>query len=321
MKKSGIRKLVAIGGLLAFLFTGAAYAAEIRQISIAGAGTAGTFYIMASGFADLFQKHLSIPSIPEVTAGAVENARLLNAGKVEMAVLQLDVMLDALKGGSDTFKDPVKVSSIVPMYPNVVQFIALKNSSIRSIADLKGKKVSVGSPGSGILATNRILLGAMGLSMDDIQPLYLSFVETTDAFRDGQIDAALVNTGTPAPWLVDLETTHDIKLIPFSDADVKKFTTDFPYFVPFTVAKNTYKSLEGDVNTFALWITLAGMDSLPEQLVYDAAKLIFENVDTLKTVHPAAAYILPENAKNITVPFHPGAVKYLKEKGIDVRSK
>jgi hypothetical protein len=238
-----------------------------------------------------------------------------------MGVIQLDVMQDALEGNNDTFRSPVEISALVPMFPNIVQLITLKDSPIASFADLRGRRVSVGSPGSGILATNRVLLSAMGLSMEDIQPLYLSFVETTNAFRDGQIDAALVNTAAPAPWLVDLETTHSIKLIPFSGADIERLTTEFPSFAPFTLAKDTYNSLDEDINTLALWITLATFDSLPEQLAYDATKLIFENTETLKTVHSAAAYILPENARFIAVPFHPGAARYLREKGIDVGVK
>ncbi len=297
----------------------AAFGAEIRQISIAGAGTSGTFYIMASGFADLFHKKLGIASVPEVTAGAVENVKLLDTGKVEMGVLQMDVMQDAVKG-SGPFKNPVKTSALVPMYPNVIQFVVLKDSPIRTFADLKGKKVSVGSPGSGILATNKVILRTMGLPLEDIQPQYLSFAETTNAFRDGQIDAALVNTAAPAPWIVDLETTHPVRLIPFSDEDVAKFTSQFPYFVPSTLAKDTYKGMDADVSTFALWIVLGARDDIPEQTVYDAVKLIFENTETLKSIHPAAQYITLENVKYITgVPFHPGAVRYLKEKGISAQ--
>lgn len=312
-----MKKLAVSVAAVIVMLTGAlAYGAELKQISVAGAGTSGTFYIMASGFADLFQKKLGIASVPEVTAGAVENAKLLDAGKVEMGVLQLDVMQAAVAGQAP-FKAPVKVSALVPMYPNVVQFVVLKDSPIKTFADLKGKKVSVGSPGSGILATNKVLLATMGLSLEDIQPQYLSFAETTNAFRDGQVEAALVNTAAPAPWLVDLETTHAIRLISFSDEEIAKFTSQFAYFVPATLPKETYKSLEGEVRTFALWIALGARDDVPEQVVYDATKLIFENVDFLKSIHPAAQFITLDNVKFIKgVPFHAGAVKYLKEKGI-----
>lgn len=305
-----------------FLFSGGtARGAELKQISIAGAGTSGTFYIMASGFADLFQKKLGISAVPEVTAGAVENAKLLDAGKVEMGVLQLDVMQDALSGKAP-FKAPVKISALVPMYPNIVQVIALKDSPINTFADLKGKKVSVGSPGSGILATNKVILQTMGLSLDDIQPQYLSFAETTNAFRDNQVDAAIVNTAAPAPWLVDLETTHALKLIPFTAEDVDKFTVAYPYFVPFTLSKETYKSLDAEVQTFALWIVLGVRDDIPDQVAFDAAKLIFENTEALKSIHPAAQYITLDNVKYIKgVPFHPGAARYLKEQGTAAESK
>ena len=317
-----MKKLFAATMCVMFLFAGGiSEGAELRQISIAGAGTSGTFYIMASGFADLFQKHMGISAVPEVTAGAVENAKLLDAGKVEMGVLQMDVMQDAV-AGTVSFKAPVKISAMLPMYPNIIQVIVLKDSPISSFSDLKGKKVSVGSPGSGILATNKVILQTMGMSLSDIQPQYLSFAETTNAFRDGQVDAAIVNTAAPAPWLVDLETTHPVRLISFTDADVKRITAEFPYFVPFSLPQATYKALEADVPTFALWIALGVRDDISEQVVYDATKLIFENTETLKSIHPAAQYINLENVQYVTgVPFHPGAAKYLSEKGTAVETR
>lgn len=322
MMKKAMKKVVFCVAVGLFLFAvPLARAAELRQISVAGAGTSGTFYIMASGFADLFQKKLGLVSVPEVTAGAVENAKLLDAGKVEMGVLQLDVMQNALTG-KPPFKAPVKISALIPMYPNVIQVVALKDSGMKSFADLKGKKVSVGSPGSGILATNKVILETLGLSLEAIQPQYLSFSETTNAFRDRQIDAAIVNTAAPAPWIVDLETTHAVTFIPLSPEEIDKFTGPYPYFVPFTLPKGAYKSLEADVPTFALWIVLGIRDDIPEQVAYEATKAIFENIDTLKTIHPAAAHITLDNVSLIqSVPFHPGAAKYLKEQGKTVETK
>jgi len=234
-----------------------------------------------------------------------------------LGVTQVDVAQNAIKG-LQQFDKPTPVTALVPMYPNVVQVITLKDSPINSFADLKGKRVSVGSPGSGILATNEVILNTLGLTLDDIKPEYLSFAETTDAFRDGSIDAAIVNTAAPSAFVVDLETSHPIKLVPLTSEEIAKFTVE-PYYVEAVIEKGTYNSLEADVPTFAVWITLVSQPDLPEDTVYDVVKTIFENGENLQDIHVVAKYITLENAKNIGgVPFHPGAVKYYKEQGIDV---
>jgi hypothetical protein len=298
-----------------------AEAFELKQISIAGAGTAGTFYIMAAGMADMFNKQLGVNSVAEVTAGSVENVRLLDSKRVELGVMQVDVMRNALAGRAQ-FSAPVDMVALVPLYPNVIQIVTLKDSPINTFADLKGKRVSVGSPGSGILATNQIILETLGLSLNDIQPQYLSFAETTNAFRDGSVDAAIVNTAAPAPWVVDLETSHEIKLIELSPGEIEKFTSKFGHFVSAEIPKAAYKSLDGDVATFAVWITLAGRGDLPENDVYEITKAIFDNADFLKEIHVVGSYITLENVSKIaTLPFHPGAVRFYKEKGIEVSEK
>ena len=305
----------------AIVFFGAPLAAsalELKQISIASAGTAGTFYIMAAGFADLFGRELGVNSVAEVTAGSVENVKLLDSKRVELGVMQVDVMLDAL-AGRPPFKGPVEMTAVAPMYPNVIQFVTLKDSPINSFADLKGKKVSVGSPGSGILATNQIILETLGMSMSDIDPQYLSFAETTNAFRDGSIDAAIVNTAAPAPWVVDLETSHEVKIIEPTEEEIKMFTEKYGYFVSAKIPKEAYKSIDKDVSTFAVWINLSARSDLPEEDVYQMTKTIFENTDFLKSIHAVGAYVTLENVSKISsLPFHPGAAKYYAEQGIEV---
>ena len=327
MTGKGTRKAAAILGALAvciitpFFPTRGEAALELKQISISSAGTAGTFYIMAAGIADLFNKQLGVNSVAEVTAGSVENAKLLDAKKVELGVMQVDVMQNALAGKAQ-FKNPVDMVAIAPLYPNVIQVVVLKDSPINSFSDLKGKRVSVGSPGSGILATNQIILETLDLSMTDIQPQYLSFAETTNAFRDGSVDAAIVNTAAPAPWVVDLETSHPVKLIELSPDEIQKFTSKFGYFVPAEIPKSAYKSMDRDVKTFAVWITLAGRGDLPENDVYEMARVIFANTDFIKGIHSVGSYVTLENVRKIaTLPFHPGAARFYKEKGLDVPVK
>ena len=216
---------------------------KITNLSIGGAGTSGTFYILGAAYADLLTKQLGINTVCEVTAGSVENVTLMADGQVEMGVVQLDVTLDALNG-TGAFTSPVPLKVLAPMYPNVIQIVTLKDSDINTFEDLRGKKVSVGSPGSGILSTNEIIFETLGMDIEkDIQPQYLSFAETTEAFRNGAVDAVIVNTAAPAGFLTDLETTNEIKFVNLSDEEIAKFTEGFPFYVDAVIPGGTSTAL------------------------------------------------------------------------------
>lgn len=292
---------------------------NITDLSIGGAGTSGTFYIMGAAYADLITKTLGINTVCEVTAGSVENVVLMADGQIEMGVVQLDVTLDALNG-TGSFTEPVPLKVLVPMYPNVVQIVTLKDSDINSFEDLRGKRVSVGSPGSGILSTNEIIFSVLGMDIKtDIEPQYLSFAETTDAFRNNAVDAVIVNTAAPAGFLTDLETTNEIKFVSLTDEEIAKFTDSFPFYSKATVPGGTYKSISEDYTTFAVWIALMCREDLPEQAAYDIAKTLFEGYDSLQNVHAVASYLKVENAPFIQgVEYHPGAARYLAEQGVNV---
>lgn len=323
MKKEKVIVLLVLVSLLALTFIGCSSeggkSSEQQQISIGGAGTSGTFYIIGAGFSDLINRELGINSVAEVTGGSVENVKLIGDSRIEMGVSQVDVAQNALKGEKE-FDEPTEVQAVVPMYPNVVQVVTLKDSDINSFADLKGKRVSVGSPGSGILATNEIILETLGLSLDDIEPEYLSFGETTDAFRDGTIDAAIVNTAAPAAFITDLETTNPVKFIPLTDEEIAKFTVE-PYYVEAVIEAEAYNSIDEDIPTFAVWITLVADPDLSEETVYDVTKVIMENYDYLKDIHAVSKYITLDNVNQIDgIPYHPGAIKYFKEQGIELNN-
>lgn len=292
---------------------------NIKNMSIGGAGTSGTFYIMAAGYGDLITDQLGINTVAEVTAGSVENVKLLADKSIEMGVVQLDVTMDAL-AGTGKFDAPVPLKVLAPMYPNVVQIVTLADSEIKTVQDLKGKRVSVGSPGSGILATNEIILSTLGLSMDDIDPQYLSFAETTEAFRNGSVDAVIVNTAAPSGFLVDLETTHPIKFVPLTDAEIKLFTDGFPFYAEAVIPGKTYSTIAEDYKTFAVWIVLATTDDLPDDVAYNVTKVLMENNEALKAVHAVGAYTVPENAAAIKgVDYHPGSAQYFADMGVAIK--
>ena len=286
----------------------------VQQISIGTAGTAGTYYIVGAGISKLIEKYLSVRSTAEVTSGAIENVRLMESKKVELGMLTPEVADLAVKG-LKPFSTKYDLQALLPLYPNVNQFLVLKDSPIKSFADLKGKKVSVGSPGSGILGSNQLLFDALGMSFNDFKPQYLSFSENAVALRNGSIDAALVLTAAPSPFIMDIESTHSVRLNPISDGELKKITGKYSYFIPYTIARATYKSLEADIPTLAAWKLIAAKREFPEEAVYQIVKTVFEHLDELQKVHPSAKFIRPENIEKVKIPYHAGAMKYFKEKG------
>lgn len=286
----------------------------VNQISIGTAGTAGTYYIIGAGISKMLEKHLGVRSTAEVTSGAIENIRLMESKKVEIALLTPEAADLALKG-LKPFSQKYDIQAILPLYPNLNQFLVLKDSPIKSFADLKGKKISVGSPGSGILGSNQLLFDALGMPFSEFKPQYLSFAENAVALRNGSIDAAIVLTAAPSPFIMDIESTHAMRLIPITEPELKKVSGKYSYFIPYTIPKGTYKTLETDLATFAAWKLVAAKREFPQDAVYHIVKTVFEHLDEMKKVHPAARFILPDNIGKVKIPYHDGAIKYFQEKG------
>ena len=269
---------------------------------------------MGAGLSKLIEKNFSIRSTAEVTAGAIENVRLMESKKVELGMLTPEVADLALKG-LKPFSQKYDLQAILPLYPNVNQFLVLKDSAINSFADVKGKKVSVGSPGSGILGSNQLLFDALEIPFSDFKPQYLSFAENAVALRNATIDAAIVLTAAPSPFIMDIESTHSIRLIPITDAELKKITGKYSYFLPYTISKGSYKSQDTDIPTLAAWKLVAAKREFPEEAVYQIVKTVFEHLEELQKVHPAAKFIRPDSIGKVKIPYHAGAIKYFKEKG------
>lgn len=298
---------------------------SLRAVSVAGAGTAGTFYVMAVGFADLFSSRLGANAVGEVTGGSVENARLLRDSQVELAVMQLGVTQNARQGVRQFSDDgEIEILTVSPVYPEGVQIITLANSGINSVQDLRGKRIAVGSPGSGILAFTELFLETFGITFNDITPEYLSFSEATTAFRDGSIDAMIANTAAPAPFAVDLETTHRIHLVSMSDSEIEEFTSQHPQFYRGFIPGTAYDSLSGDVDTVVGWVVLNARPDLTDDDVYLMTKTLMENREALMDVHSSAQWINLDSVEAIVpagVPFHPGAARYYQEQGVTVPTR
>ena len=292
---------------------------SVERISIATGGTGGTYYPYGGTMADIINKNVQgIEAAAEVTGASVENARLLESGASQLALMMNDVVFKAING-EEPFKEKLGLRTLIEMYPNVQHVVTLKDSGIQTIEGLKGKKVSVGAPGSGTETMANGVLGAVGITYDDFEVFRLSFAENTQGLRDGVIDVGIWSVGAPTSSVMDLATTHDIEIINFSDSEVESVVSELPYYNKMELPAGSYEGQDEAVTTIAVWNTVGVHKDMPEETAYGIAKAIFENVDKLIQVYPGAKLTTPENlVNNAVAPLHPGVVRYLEEIDVEV---
>jgi TRAP transporter TAXI family solute receptor len=305
--------------LAAFLVAAMGGAAHAKTfLSIATGGTSGTYYPIGGAIAQAVNKGAPDLQVTAETGNAsVANLNLIGAHDIEIAFAQNDATYWAYNGKM-MFKTPIKnVRVIAALYPEHVHLITLKNSNVKGILDLKGKRVSVGAPGSGVEADVRAIFQTVGLKYSDMKTDFLDFGATTQRFKDNQIDAGFVVAGYPVSSIMDLATTKDITLVSFDDATMAKLTKEFPYFVKSTIPANTYKGVTQATQTPAVMALLVVDEKVPEDVVYKFTKALWENIDVVHKAHAKGKEINLKSALNgVTVPLHPGAAKYYKEKGL-----
>ena len=332
MKRSKILFLLAIIALLAVTLVvagcggssgeekgGSSEPAKVERISVATGGTGGTYYPYGGALAGIINnKAENVEATAEVTGASVENARLIDSGEAQMGLLMNDVVYQAYKG-ENQFEKPIELRTFMGMYANVMHVVALDGCSAKSIADLKGLKVSVGAPGSGTENMANQVLDALGISYDAFKVFRLSFAENTEGLRDHVIDVGIWSVGAPTSSIMDLVTTHKICIIPFSDEELGKITAKYPYYNATTLPAGTYTGYDVAVKTPAVWNSVVVHKDMSEDLVYKLAKTVFENNADLVAVYAGAKESTPENTiASAVIPLHPGVIKYFKEKGIDI---
>lgn len=292
-----------------------------QQLSIATGGTGGVYYPYGGGLAELINNHLEgYSAVAEVTGASVENMGLIYRGDSDLALALADTVHQAYSGTGDfEGRQLPDTRALASIYPNAVQLVTLADSDIQSIDDLRGKRVSVGAPGSGTELNARAVLESNGISYDDFTPQRLNFNETADAIRDGDIDAGFWSVGPPTSSILNLATTRDIRLIGLSDEEIANAREAESVFAAYELRAGLYEGMNEPVQTISVPNVLvvdAGMD---EQLAYDITKLLFEQTDELIAIHPAANDTTVDFSIDSTpVPFHPGALRYYEEEGAEV---
>ena len=317
MKSGFVRSLLAFAG--AALIASAPVHAQQQFINVLTGGTSGVYYPMGVALSQIYSK--AIPGAKtsvQATKASAENLNLLQAGRGEVAFTLGDALSDAWKGDEEAgFKAPLKkLRGIAAIYPNYIQIVASKDSGIRTLADLKGKRVSVGAPKSGTELNARVILKAAGLEYKDLSKVeYLPFGESVELMKNRQLDATLQSAGLGVSSLRDLAISLPIVVVPIP-ADIVKKTND-PAYLEGTIPAKTYDGQNEDVPTATVQNYLVTHEGVSEDTVYRMTKALWTHLDQLVAAHSAAKAIKLSNAlSGMPVPLHPGAAKYYKEVGV-----
>jgi len=298
--------------------------AQAQNISIATGGTGGVYYPMGGGIAAVLSKHVpGMQATAEVTGGSVDNLKLINSGKPYVGFSMADAAQDALRG-EDKFKgNKVPLKTLVVLYPNRMHVVSVEGRSISKMSDLKGKRVSTGSPGSATEVMAFRLIEAAGLDKDsDMKRERLGVAESVNAIKDGKIDAFFWVGGLPTAAVTDLANTPNtkIKMIDHADAVAAMNKKYGNLYVEDSIPMATYKGMDSDNKQATVMNILVAHEAMDEKTAYDIVKAIFDRRDDLIAVHKESANIKLENQKASAtpIPYHPGALKYFAEKGVKV---
>jgi TRAP transporter TAXI family solute receptor len=287
-------------------------------INVLTGGTSGVYYPLGVALSKIYgEKIEGVRTQVQSTKASVENLNLIQRGKGEIALTLGDSLKLAWEGNEEAgFKTKLdKLRGIAAVYPNYIQIVASKESGIKTLADLKGKSLSVGAPKSGTEVNARAIFAAAGMSYEDLgKTEYLPFAESVELIKNRQLDATLQSAGLGVASIRDLSTSIDVTLVAVPADVVTKLGAPF---IEATIPAGTYKGQEADTQTVAVVNFLVTSSEVSDEIAYQMTKQLFENLPEMEAAHKAAASIKLENAlQGMPVPLHPGAEKYYKEKGI-----
>ena len=285
-------------------------------------GTAGTYYSYGGILAQYMKTYAGVRTTAVSTGGSKVNIQSIQDGDFQLGFTQSDVMTYAWNGTRAFEQDgPTHdFRTLGVLYAETVQLLTM-DDDITSVEDLRGKRVSIGQAGSGVYFNAMDVLGAYGLTEQDINPTYQSFGDSADSLKNGQIDAAFIVAGAPTTAVTDLATTKDVYLVSLDDEHVDKLLASSPYYTKVTISKDIY-GLDSDTITVAVSAVVLARDDVSEDAIYKLVADIFDNAASLTDTHAKYAEVSTEFGASVTsVPYHPGAAKYFAEKGFDVPTK
>lgn len=295
-----------------------AFAADAKRLTMATGGTSGVYFPLGGAISQILSTKsdgaLSVTA--QATGASGENMRLTEANEVDLAIVQNDVAHTAYNGMAPFKSKLGNVRAIARLYPEYVHVVASKESGVKKLEDFKGKKVSVGARGSGNEVNCRQMFDFYGLSYDNVSPIFLPYGETADQFKDRALDGFVFTIGTPNPAIQDITTAQEVVFVPLDGPKADAVVAKFPYLVKDAIPANTYKGQTQPVPTLSVQAILVVNKDMPDDVAYAVTKALFDNVGDIAKAHNKGSEISLQHATDgVTIPFHPGAEKYLKEKG------
>ncbi len=320
MRLSKVFKRVLTAGLVVAMALGVVgcgeEGAKEQFVNIATGGTAGTYYPIGGAIAEVLNKDIKgMNASAQSTGASIANINMLKDEQVDLAIVQNDITYYAING-KEMFADKVNnLKGIASLYPETCQFVTLESSGIKSIDELKGKKVAVGASGSGAEANARQILQAYGISYDDIDEQFLSFAEGANALKDGNVDAAFLTAGYPTASVQDIASQNKIRLLPVDDQHALALSVDYPFYTKVTIPAGVYQGFDEEVQSVSVMAILVATDRVDKDKGYAITKTIFSNLDKIAAAHSAAKNITKDGAtKGMDfIQMNEGAQKYFKE--------
>jgi len=313
-------KKLALAGAIALSTTAAC--AEEGFITIGTGGQTGVYFVVGQSICRLVNRDTATTGIKctaPSTGGSIANINAIAAGDMDMGVAQSDWQFHAYNGTSEfEGKKFDKERAVFSVHPEPFTVIARKDAGISTFDDLKGKRVNVGNPGSGQLATMQVLLDALGWTMDDFAlASELKPAEQAAALGDNKVDAIVYTVGHPNGSIQEAVSTVEANLVPVEGEAVDKLIADNPFYAPATIPGGMYEGTPDDVHTFGVKATFVTSADVADDVVYAVVKAVFDNFDRFKGLHPAFAILNEQDmiTQGLSAPLHPGAVKYYKERG------
>ena len=297
-------------------------AAKRRYVSIAAGWVTGAYFPMAGAISRIAWKHLKEQGIKvtaESSGASVANAKLIGQGDTDFAILQNDIASYAHNGKEGMFDEAVKnLLGVCTLFPEHVQLVSRKDSNIKSVADLKGKNVAIGPVGSGTVENAKQILEAWGLKVEDLgKAEQLTAAQSADYIKDGRLDAAFFTVAVGAAVIMDTSLIVDTAIVPIEGPKVDELIAKYPFYAKQVVTGGTYKGNDKDVNTVSVMAMLSARADLEADIVYAIVNAMYSDLEQLRKAHDKFKGIKMEDGLvGMSIPLHPGAEKYFKEKGI-----
>jgi TRAP transporter TAXI family solute receptor len=302
--------------------------AQVRLLSLVTGGTAGVYFPLGGAMAEIWNARVPGVRVASQSSGAsVVNIQALAKGDAHLALVQNDVAFYAYNGremfaepGSNRPQPVTAFRGIAMLYPEVIQIVTLRGKRIASVEDLRGKRVVVGAPGSGTEANARQILSVHDIYYREMRVDFLSFAAGIDQLRDGIVDAVFITAGIPTAAVTDIAASREVVLVPVGDDALAALRGRWPFYTRVTIPADTYRGLTAPVRTVAVMAMLVARADLPDDLVYNLTKALWENLDRMRAAHARGRDLdLAKALDGMPVPVHPGAERYYSEKGVRAR--